>query len=87
MLILSPKILGRGWVQVPTGEPLRSSDQFLDYDPELGGWKICSYWTADGQVNAGRVPYRRAVSWRARLEAFGPYARKVWDRRIKALWS
>ncbi len=72
-------------MQLPSGEQLKTGDQF--FDARIGVWRIGHYFTADGQVNSGRVPYRRPVSLRAKMEAFGPVVRKTWDRRIKTLFS
>ena len=81
MLIISPKQLGDGWTQVPAGEPLKTSDQFLAY--ESGEWRIGSPFTSDKVKNPGRVPWRRPVSFATKREAFGPLVRKIWERKIK----
>lgn len=88
MLLISPNQLGRGWVQLDAGEPLKTSDQYMDYS--TGQWKISSFFTSDRQFNAGKVPYRRAETVRAKWEALGPVIRKVWTKRIVPLfprWS
>ncbi len=85
MLIISPQLLGRGWAQLPSGQVLRTGDQF--FDTRTYEWRIGHFFTSDGQINSGRVPYRRAMSLRAKVEALGPLVRKVWNRRVLTLFS
>ncbi len=80
MLIISPQLLGRGFVQLIAGEQLRSSDQFFDPDPQTGGWKMSTAFTSDKRLNLGRSPYRRAMTWRAKLSILVPLVQKYWRR-------
>ncbi len=79
MLIISN--VGRGWRPISLGEPLQTTDQYLDVRDER--WKVSTYWTEGAVINLGKVPYRRAVSRGARFAAFCAAIPKRW----RAFWA
>ena len=85
MLTIHPKTLGDGWVQIPADQPLKTADQFMNY--ETGLWQIGSVFTSDGVKNPGRIPWRRAVSLSAKRQTFWPVVRKIWNRKVKTLFT
>lgn len=85
MQVLSQATLGAGFIQLPTGTPLRTSDQF--WDAARQDWVMSSFFTSSGEINPGRVPYRRAVSWRAKISLVPAVLGKVWRKRVKPFFT
>jgi len=85
MITVTPKTLGEGWWQIPNGELLKTTDQFMNY--ETGMWQTGSVFTSDGVKNPGRVPWRRAMTFKAKRQIFWPLINKIWTRKIKTLFS
>lgn len=81
MIILPPQAIGRGYRQIQLDEPLRSTDEFFSIMHEQARqnpWRVSTYWTSEGKKHNGRVPYRRAVSLRARSGNLRRLIVKTW---------
>lgn len=81
MIILPPQAIGRGYRQLQLEEPIHTTDEWFSIVHEtqrLNPWRPSSYWTSQSIKHTGRVPYRRAVSARARLSVHWRLIGKVW---------
>lgn len=81
MIILPPSAIGRGYRQLQLEELIRSTDEWFSIIHEgqnLNPWRASSYWTSEGKTHTGRVPYRRAVSWQAKVAVRWRLIGKVW---------
>lgn len=80
---------GPGWRAVGIGEVVKTSYQVYSFSPKVG-WRLSSFYTAEGFVNQGKSEYREAIWWRHRLriapsvfaKVISGYWRLVWHGRF-----
>lgn len=90
MIILPPQAIGAGYRQLQFDEPILSTDEFFSIVHDVAKvypWRVSTFWTSDGRTHDGRVPYRRAVSLRARVGNPWRMVLKVYRLKIRPLFN
>lgn len=90
MIILPPQAIGQGYRQLQLDELILSTDEFFSVVHEgarVYPWRVSTFWTSDKRLHDGRVPYRRAVSLRARCGNPWRLVLKVWRLKIRPLFN
>lgn len=81
MIILPPQAIGAGYRQLQIDELILTTDEWFSVMHEKAGqkaWRASSYWTSDGKTHTGAVPYRRAVSLKAKIAVRWRLIGKTW---------
>lgn len=76
--------IGAGWDSIPSNVPIKTLDQFYSY---TDGWKLGSYFTSQGQINPGKVAYRRPVTLRSQMALWPALVAKIWRCKVRPLFN
>ena len=81
MQLLSNNAFGKGYAELPLGYTIGTFDQF--YHPMDQNWRLGAFFTSDGEIHKGRVPYRRPITFFTKLGLLYPVIKKYSRKKVK----